>query len=462
MAISKIKPEELHLLSGLLFLPTERIVYDPEGKVIGDAPYITRDITTLLKEAAAYRVCINLSNQQLEVQSFEFILEFNRPKISYKTFHAQKFLAVDNPNGTIRWFLPEQSKRANFLALYNGSGLKAKAFSFLAKWAFKLNVKNWICRKNFYLYSKTENHFQQYFDQEELAFFTGTIGENRKAVVALCKEERVTHYMKIPVSKNARQLVRAEHQHLSKVNTFDLNGLIVPTTRMKNTGLQLTNIRPKVFTATNTLTKTHLLALKSLYANTFQTRILSSLGVYKAVQKNIATIKAFIGQQHNIPNTKVERLAYNLKVLLHSFEPKALIPVAYAHGDFTPWNMYVGESNIHLYDWELAMPEQLLLYDAFHFVFQSSVLISHQSFEVIKDKISALEQSPEVEDIVERYRLDFWNCYRWYLVSNCSYYLHLYIKQAQLHEQAFWLLDCWIAATNDAIKYPKHKSVMAF
>jgi len=354
MDISKIKPEEISLLTSLLFLPKDQIIYDPRNRIVEDRPEVVRDITALLKSASTHSVCINLSNQKLEVQSFDFILEFGRLEKGYKSFSGQQFLSINNPDGSIRWFLPESSQNPNFLALYNGTGLKA------------------------------------------------------------------------------------------------------------NTGLQLSNICPSLTIPHTSIQPLHLKALKNLYAETFQTKLLSSLEAYKTVEANFSKVKALKNTTDSISNRKVERLSYNLKVLFHCFDPNALVPVAYAHGDFTPWNMFVGQEQIHLYDWELAVPEQVFLFDAFHFIFQSSVLNLHESFDVIKEKIEDLEYTPEIKDLVERYRLDFWECYRWYLIYNCSYYLPLYMKQEKLHEQAFWLIDCWIEASYDAIRCPKQKAEMAF
>jgi len=457
MTVSKIKPEEIDLLCRLLFLPKSFIIFDPKQYLgITNFP-VVKDITTLLKQAGNYDVCVNLSNEVLEVLSFDFILDFSSTKRAYKSFHRSSFLAIQNPDGSLRWFLPETSTNPDFLALYNGSGLKARLFNLAARSAFSLGLKQWFCDSSFNLYSKEADYFINHFDQSNVAIFTGTPGKNRKAVAALCEQNIATHFTKIPISGQSKRLIQDEHEHLSALSKFDFEKLSIPDSNMKSIGLQLTNIKPTDLKPALQFKAVHLNALKDLYANTFQVKVLSSLNTYKEVGSFLAEIKNQQGNQDNIPRQKTERLAYNLKVLLHALDETSLYPIAYTHGDFTPWNMFVSTDHIYLYDWELAMPEQLFLYDAFHYIFQTGVLVLHESFLTIKDKIARLEKMPEMIDLIERYRLNFWECYRWYLLRNCSYYLNLYMTQEDLHKQAHWLIDCWIAASTDAIKSPNRK-----
>ena len=454
MSISKIKPEDIGLLVRMFHLSKEVVVYDPKSSVESCTMAIVRDIATLLKESNSYEVCVNLSGKKLEFLPFNYILEFTQHVNQYKSFYCERFMAINNPDGSIRWLQPEDSERADFLSLYNGSGFKALLFKAVVKLAFYAGFKRAISSGFVCLYSKEEQYVQKRFGHKTFALFTGTVGKNRKAVAAICNRGYATHFIKIPISTTARSLIHSEHTHLEIINGYDFDRLIVPVSKMTISGLQLTNIRPQKAFSTGFITSLHLKALKDLYASTCQIKMLSDMDVFQKTSSRLSEIQRIKKHKKitHIPEDKINRLLYNIKVLIAGFDEKQLIPVAYAHGDFTPWNMFVSENNIHLYDWELAMSEQILLYDAFHFIFQSGVLIAHQSFDQINEKIKELKINEEVIDILERYKLDFRDCYCWYLVHNCSYYLNLYIQQENLHIQAFWLLDCWIDATTDAIK----------
>ncbi len=454
MSSSKIKPEDISVLIQILGLEGTAVIYDPQQTLAACSLFNkTKDIATLLKSAPQHKICINLSGRALEVFTFDYIIEFEKSIRSYRSFHAEKFLAINNPDGTIRWFLPHKSNRPDFLALYNNSGLKATLFKIAARFAYRLGFKNWICKNAFVLYAKETDYFSKKFGQEAVAIFTGTVGQNRKAVAALCRNGLTSHYVKIPISSQSRHLILNESEHLKTLEKHDFKHFRIPRAKMSPAGLKLDNIRPRVERSVNTITDFHITALRELYANTFQLKPLSDLKVYTKTCENLEAIKQCLDQQYSggIERKKVERLAYNIKVLLSSFKPSSKVAVAYAHGDFTPWNMYMCNTRIHVYDWELAERAQLMLYDIFHFVFQSGILIQRASFQQIKKNVLDLKKTPLVDDIIERYHLDFRDCYHWYLICNCSYYLNLYIHQEHLHQQAHWLIDTWIKASNNAI-----------
>jgi hypothetical protein len=105
--------------------------------------------------------------------------------------------------------------------------------------------------------------------------------------------------------------------------------------------------------------------------------------------------------------------------------------------------MYCTKTRLHIYDWELSKPGLPLLYDAFHFIFQSSVLVKRLPFAEIKMQMDTLRNSNLVKKLNKNLDFDFDTNYRFYVLSVASYYLNLYIRQSPLHEQAHWLVDIW-------------------
>ena len=120
-----------------------------------------------------------------------------------------------------------------------------------------------------------------------------------------------------------------------------------------------------------------------------------------------------------------------------------------AHGDFTPWNMFHANkgSKLHLFDWELS--ERLpALYDLFHFIFQTGILVKRQSFLEIKSTIDEILKRPKLQEFIRENSLDVEQAYQFYLLRNGSYYLNRYLTQKDLHIQAHWLLDYWLEAVS--------------
>jgi len=96
-------------------------------------------------------------------------------------------------------------------------------------------------------------------------------------------------------------------------------------------------------------------------------------------------------------------------------------------------------------DWELAA-ELPLLYDAFHYIFQTGILVKKVPFSELQKEIDRFRQEASTQLLLAKFQLDFDQVYRFYLLRNISYYSSRYIQQVHLHEQAHWLVDTWVAA----------------
>ena len=112
----------------------------------------------------------------------------------------------------MRWVFPKELKYPGFLSLYNSSGLKASVFQQVVKLAFQTQTQHLICSGKFTLYSKKENFVQRLYAEEDQSFsiFTGTVGPNRKAIIALHKEKATTHFLKFPLTENSKVLINNE------------------------------------------------------------------------------------------------------------------------------------------------------------------------------------------------------------------------------------------------------------
>jgi len=134
------------------------------------------------------------------------------------------------------------------------------------------------------------------------------------------------------------------------------------------------------------------------------------------------------------------------------------MPVAMAHGDFTPWNMYETTNKLHVYDWEMACDDQPLLFDLFHYVFQTNILIRQKDFSTIQKELDQIKKTTQVRQMIREYSID-WNIhFAYYLLYIATYYVPLYIKQKDLHMQAHWLIDVWTEALSTVALHEMHFS----
>ena len=147
--------------------------------------------------------------------------------------------------------------------------------------------------------------------------------------------------------------------------------------------------------------------------------------MWKEIQHNLFLLKS-TPIVNDLPNSKIVHLSNLLDNLLAQFSPLQTISVAMAHGDFTPWNTYTTKHKVYVYDWELA-EELPLLYDAFHYIFQTGILVKKIPFSELQKEVDQFKKEASTQLLLAKFQLDFDLVYRFYLLRNISYYSCRYI-----------------------------------
>ncbi len=449
--------DDLQILIKVFQLPEEVLVYDPKKSIIDNSLEGIK-ITDRLDEKGnlllGKKVLINLSGEKGTAEifkPFDFIFDFSLKVQHYKEFHSEAFYFINSPDGAIRWIFPTALKHPGFLSLYNSSGLKASVFQQVVKLAFQTQTQHLICSGKFVLYSKKENYVQQLYAGEDHSFsiFTGTVGLNRKAIIALHKEKETTQFIKYPLTENAKVLIQNEWNHLRCLGQFKFENIVVPKAHLLSGGVSLSNIKSNNNSHYSHLQDLHYLALTELYDQTTRYCSLSSIPSWNQSMDDIFSLFVDYKDSASSFSVKVRQMIGKMYELSQQFDEHLELPIAYSHGDFTPWNMYLGKDQLYIYDWELASLHRPMLFDLFHFIFQSHVLIKRSSFKVISEAINQMRRHPAVRKLIGKYDIDFDLHYQLYLLLNCAYYVRLFINQKRIHKQAIWLIDCWLEAFKD-------------
>ncbi|MCC6723128.1 MAG: hypothetical protein IT258_01365 [Saprospiraceae bacterium] len=366
-------------------------------------------------------------------------------------FERLSFGYLCNTDGSIRWLYPLRSKKPMFLRLYNASGWRGKLFRMGLKTAFSLGLDGLLRSGKLHVFYKKELPFDGLFQlcpSGNFAIFTGTVGENRKAVFVLEDAHNEVWFFKQPLTLAAQRLVENEHKVLTELSHFRFEKLALPKAKKLDKGLLVSDVKPSQERTSAELQVIHFQAIAELYDATSEVREVSSLAFWDEINSHLNAIPT-LPANNDLDPARMERTLALLHLLRSSFNETQAIATAVAHGDFTPWNLYLGHDRLHAYDWELS--ERLpLLYDAFHFVFQSSILIKKLPFLQIKEELKQLEENDFVQKLLKAYNLDFKLYYQLYLLRNTSYYLFKYKSQQPLHQQAHWLVEAWEAALMDA------------
>lgn len=373
------------------------------------------------------------------------------------TQNSIEFSYICNPDQTIRWIFPESLKSPMFLNFYSTSSLRSKILNFIIKSAYFFGLSNLVVsgtvKINIQKGSKLANILTKY-KHSGFSIFTGTIGKNRKAVIEFHESKKVHVFVKIALTEAAKDLVNNEAESLKYMSTFNYNTLVIPKLLCDNKKdtIALSNIKPKTYKQSPILTSLHIKALSEVY-NQFNDKLKwKELLNQKNSKVHTTNLINSCTTVNSLNVHQIHKLANNTLTLIDLIEENdEELTIATSHGDFTPWNMYHSKNMLYLFDWELSQKDTPLLFDSIHFIFQSQIMIKHTNYKRILNELKRLRELKCTRQLIQSYEVNFNKNYMYYLVYNITYYLNNYIKQKDLHEQVFWLIDIWEEAINDAI-----------
>ncbi len=398
-----------------------------------------------------YPILTNNLTIVLQLEPVKWLLNFNsNAQQIIQKYPKESYHYTNNPDATMRWIYPTTNSHPLFLSLYNSDSAKAVLYKWLIRWTFKLGLEGFVCSGKFDFYYKEAhpiNTAATITDVFDYAVFTGTVGQNRKVLLAIGEKEEVYYFFKYPINAASKALVHNEAKILQKIELLiDKRRLVFPTVSIENKGILLSNIKPQKIKNKN-FGEQHLLALKAMYAPTATQTTWLKLKDKMPFNKQIIELKQNSTPVNSLSTQKINALLKHIAVLEEQLQNTNIpINTALAHLDFTPWNMYLDANKVYLYDWELARFDMPLLFDAFHYVFQQHILVKKSDFKTIEAAITDIKSSPITQKIIQQYNVNFLWAYRFYLWYTVSYYLPLYAKQKHLHEQAYWLIDTWLQA----------------
>ena len=154
----------------------------------------------------------------------------------------------------------------------------------------------------------------------------------------------------------------------------------------------------------------------------------------------------------------MDALVKGLKQLYSTISLGEAIPVSVSHGDFTPWNMYCDDQRLYVYDWEMARNGIPMLFDLFHFSYQSVILQQQKSYKEVKININEWLKQPIVMHMIQKYRINVQLHHALYLLFNVSFYLRQYLNEKEPLMQSDWMMDAWMLAIEDCLTTVKVNS----
>lgn len=356
-----------------------------------------------------------------------------------------------NPDGSIRWVWPKEMRAPLFLKFYNVSTPRSRMIARVAKVLFGLG--RFASGK--IVFSVEAAAYRSFLvgAQGQWALFTGTTGAHRSALF-------YSHgtFFKIPIGEEASVLFTHEVQQLNRHRRRKYASFVVPGYEFEHGVLMQEDISP-ASTRSSELTALHWDTLAELAELNACHVSIGVLPEWRLLDEKLAKIQRY--QDTRIPASMLRRL----KELKDTIDSRTIIPASYAHGDFTPWNIYIREQKLGLIDWEMANPCSPLLYDAFHFIYQQSSLVDHLPYTQIEKQIEEAMQIDKARWIIDIHRLDVQLHHKLYLLFHIVNYLELYARQVSWHPQVKMNMEVWGQAIDALLiqegKYTPRQALIA-
>jgi thymidylate kinase len=399
-------------------------------------------------------ISVTLNGVSCLKQESAYVIAFGKKVEKLEGYQHLTYHYICNQDGSIRWIYPNSLSKPTFLNFYNASTPKAKLAKHALQISHTLKLNRWANHGSFHVFYKSEILLHKLLEQTSYtgySIFTGTVGPNRKAIIELNTNGETTHFIKVGLNKNSKDLIRNEAHILVGLQQVDLGDSVIPNATLNcdlNSAL-FNNIKPQNAIQGSSLKNEHFSFLENLYAKTTNTIKLEQAYSFFKIKSELALATR---QPHFY---RVESIYESLETLLQSIPQEVFVPVGLAHGDFTPWNTFSSENKLSVFDWELATFEMPLLFDAFHFVFQSAVMLKNAGWKQIKLELSFLLRNEKLQAIVDKYSIDVHLHFKLYLLSNIGYYLNIYAQQESLHPQGYRLLSVWSCALRGLLNEQK-------
>ncbi|MEO0471797.1 MAG: phosphotransferase [Bacteroidota bacterium] len=355
---------------------------------------------------------------------------------------------INNPDGSIRWIFPAGQKRPLHLSLYNSAHLKAQIYKMLSRVSYKLGQKKRLWSGQFWL--PEDFHSPLLFEINKLeadgyAIFTGTPGENRKSVVSIHQKGSPRYFLKVPHTPKSASNLQHEFDILQGLQQHNLrylsisNAVFLPNLE----ALQISNLRQSGAREVPMLQSQHLSAISELGALTAKRQQIRVWPECQRIERDLQRISTYVVQDTSLGVAQIKRIHSGLRFIYDNLMLQDWIGVSLAHGDFTSWNCLVFPNRVAVYDWELANPSYPALFDLFHFIYQTNVLLLRSSYKRVARNIKDALASPGIQGLMYSLPQPASFYHQLYLLVNCSYYLRIYMDEPTVHAQVHWLLEMW-------------------
>jgi thiamine kinase-like enzyme len=329
--------------------------------------------------------------------------------------HISVFYIIANADDK-KWYLPQQNLKTA-INLYQPSSWIGKLLKLLFPCLKNSRMLHRLLRirtVKIDLKQELKQILCSVFEAKDVDFaiFTGTPSNHQKITIQLFQRDKILGYCKISDNKEIAQLFSNEYNLLHRLKEKSVAQIPV--------SLYLGNLIDTVHIFVQNTTKTSHSKVLHKWTNlqwsfltnikqkTTQTLAFEQTDFCRNIRRLQANLVLFSDTEQTAINSGIQKVLENYK--------SATVNFSVYHGDFTPWNMFVENGQLFVFDWEYAALTYPPYLDWFHFFTQCCIFEKYfdayqiyRRYLIQKNTLSAYVDNPDFSylcyllDIVSRY-----------------------------------------------------------
>lgn len=367
-----------------------------------------------------------------------------------------ELIYLSHPDGSIRWIFPRSSTSNLFLSLYNPTTLRGRIYA-------KATAFARFCRMSIFNQTIISSSVLQpvisYMEQmhaDEWALFTGTPGELRKAVLVVGNKGVPSYFIKIPYTTEGELRLQNELKAIKAWEKFLPNDgeIILPNTFEISAmpGIAFSSVHASKPLIISKIPERAIHFLSTLITRTQVSLPVSRCDWFHSLLNKREELKECKINQ-GLDQAQFKKILSSWDRLFSQLDADQQIWTYHAHGDFTPWNLYLTKKDLRIFDFELAQNQMPAWYDIFYFIYQHSIFSLKVPYSRIEQQIYSIKAHPLIVDWQNKYDASWQAYHTYYLLIVTLNYLHRYSREEKLLKQSYWVLDTMEDALLHTLKY---------
>lgn len=293
----------------------------------------------------------------------EFILDLACLSIVPRSEGGADYAVIEARSNARWWLIPLEDRRLAMagLEMLQPISRGARIAKASARMLAKLGLQRSLRKVRIRLSDLSE--LSSFFDVQELrfAFFTGTAGPHRKTAVQIMDDRgKILGYAKLSRNEFLQHYIRHEAGMLNYMADLDLKSVDIPKVltlqqNEKFTLMVTDSVKSSAHIVSLEINELHIRFLRELYRKTY---VPGGVAALYSLEDRLVMIDGVAGA------IWLERMRKGIATVRPHI---CKLTLTFAHGDFTPWNTFIQDDRLYVFDWEYAQSEYPMGYDYVHF-----------------------------------------------------------------------------------------------